>query len=114
MLLPPVYTLDTGVRTSHYDFRGRVGVGASAVGTGSTADDNGHGTHVAGTAVGAIHGVARSAILHPVKVRRQGGRTGSLLLARHAPHAAALLACAQVMGSDGSGSYSNIIAGLNW
>lgn len=42
-----VYVLDTGVRASHYDFRGRVGDGASAVGS-SFADDNGHGTHVSG------------------------------------------------------------------
>lgn len=54
MLLPPpgatsgtVYVLDTGVRTSHIDFKGRVGDGATTVG-GSTTDDNGHGTHVAG------------------------------------------------------------------
>eukprot|EP00775_Hariotina_reticulata_P008272 gene8272-8460_t len=81
-----VYVLDTGVRSSHVDFRGRIGDGASAVGGNTVGDDNGHGTHVAGTAVGAIHGVARSAILHPVKV----------------------------MGADGSGSYSNIIAGMQW
>lgn len=62
-----VYILDTGARVSHSDFRGRVGDGASAVGT-STDDENGHGTHVAGTALGAVHGVARSAILHVVKV----------------------------------------------
>lgn len=55
------------MRTSHLDFKGRVGDGASVVGN-SVWDDNGHGTHVAGIAVGATHGVARSAILHPVKV----------------------------------------------
>eukprot|EP00878_Enallax_costatus_P028167 GHUV01030386.1.p1 GENE.GHUV01030386.1~~GHUV01030386.1.p1 ORF type:complete len:331 (+),score=108.13 GHUV01030386.1:1130-2122(+) len=80
-----IYILDTGCHTTHYDFRGRVGDGASAVG-GGIDDDNGHGTHVAGTALGSIHGVARSATLHVVKV----------------------------FGADGSGSYSNIIAGMNW
>ena len=40
----------------------------------------------AGIAVGSIHGVARSATLHPVKV----------------------------VGADGSASYSNIIAGNQW
>jgi subtilisin family serine protease len=56
-----------GVRTSHQDFSGRVGDGASTFG-GSVWDDNGHGTRVAGIALGGIHGVARGAILHPVKV----------------------------------------------
>jgi hypothetical protein len=42
-----VYILDTGIRTTHDDFRGRMGDGASAVGD-SMEDDNGHGTHVAG------------------------------------------------------------------
>lgn len=42
-----VYVLDTGVRASHYDFKGRVSDGASAVGS-SVADDHGHGTHVSG------------------------------------------------------------------
>ena len=36
-------------------------------------DDNGHGTHVAGTAAGSIHGVARNAIVHAVKVIQGGG-----------------------------------------
>ncbi|GFR51838.1 hypothetical protein Agub_g14303, partial [Astrephomene gubernaculifera] len=80
-----IYILDTGVRTSHSAFSGRVGEGTSMLG-GSYQDDNGHGTHVAGTALGATYGVARAAILHPVKV----------------------------MDSQGSGSYSDIIAGLGW
>lgn len=41
--------------------------GTSMLG-GSWEDDNGHGTHAAGIAIGSIHGVARSAIVHPVKV----------------------------------------------
>lgn len=68
---PAVYILDTGLRTTHYDFTGRVGAGASAVGT-SVADDQGHGTHVSGTAAGSVHGVAPSAIIHPVKVSPSG------------------------------------------
>jgi subtilisin family serine protease len=35
---------------------------------GSYQDDNGHGTHVAGTVLGGAHGVASGAIIHPVKV----------------------------------------------
>lgn len=65
---PAVYVLDTGVRATHSDFKGRVGAGASAVGS-SVADDQGHGTHVSGIVLGTVHGVAPSAILHPVKVR---------------------------------------------
>eukprot|EP00887_Chlorella_sp_A99_P000109 scaffold16.g109.t1 len=43
-------------------------------------------SHVSGTAAGTTYGVAKAATLHPVKV----------------------------MGDDGSGSYSNIIAGMQW
>ena len=59
--------------------------GASLVGS-SSADDNGHGTHAASSATGAIHGVAKSAIVHSVKV----------------------------LAADGSGSFSTIIEGLKW
>jgi subtilisin family serine protease len=45
--------------------------GASFVG-GSTNDMHGHGTHVAGTACGSVYGVARSCIIHPVKVMSSG------------------------------------------
>ncbi len=44
---PLVYILDTGVRTTHVAFSGRVGEGTSMLG-GGYGDDNGHGTHVAG------------------------------------------------------------------
>ena len=46
----------------------------------------GHGTHVAGICAGTIYGVAKKAIVHPVKT----------------------------MGDGGSGSYSDIIAGGCW
>ncbi|WIA43022.1 hypothetical protein OEZ86_009556 [Tetradesmus obliquus] len=39
-----IYVIDTGVRTSHQDFAGRISDGASTFG-GSVWDDNGHGTH---------------------------------------------------------------------
>ena len=54
-------------------------------------DDNGHGTHVSGTAAGSIHGVAKKSTLHSVKVKHSSrvGRPGlgssePGLLMRHA------------------------------
>lgn len=61
MVVHAVYILDTGVRSTHDDFRGRLGDGASAVGD-SMEDDNGHGTHVAGVQMPALH-VAPSQVL---------------------------------------------------
>jgi len=86
-----IYVLDTGTRTSHEAFSGRVGTGADCTigacsSTPATPDDNGHGTHVAGTAVGTCYGVAQDAILHTVKV----------------------------LGANGGGSFSGIIEGLRW
>ena len=68
-----VYVLDSGLAADHPDFVGRVGTGYNAVPDlglvlGETIDCNGHGTHVAGTAVGATHGVAKRAIVHPVRI----------------------------------------------
>lgn len=51
-----------------------------------TTDCNGHGTHVAGTAVGTTYGVAKAATVHPVRV----------------------------LGCSGSGSNSGVIAGVDW
>ncbi|PNW80783.1 hypothetical protein CHLRE_07g329500v5 [Chlamydomonas reinhardtii] len=80
-----IYVLDTGIRSTHYAFSGRVGAGTSMLGS-SWEDDHGHGTHVSGTAMGATYGVARAAIVHAVKV----------------------------CDSQGSGTYSNFISGLGW
>jgi subtilisin family serine protease len=82
-----VYILDTGIRTGHRDFGGRASWDFSAVkGKDADADCHGHGTHVAGTVGGTTFGVAKSVALHAVKV----------------------LDCA------GSGSYGDIIAGIDW
>lgn len=84
-----VYVLDTGLN-QHSDFNGRVGQGVSCFTgvcqNGGFADGTGHGSHVAGTAVGTCYGVAKQAIIHPVKV----------------------------LGDSGSGSYSGIINGIKW
>ncbi len=78
------YVLDTGLDVDHPDFAGRVGEGFSAAGDG-VDDDNGHGTHVAGTIGGTEFGVAKKVVLHPVRVL-----------------------------VNGSGSDSDVIAGIEW
>lgn len=81
------YIVDTGILASHSDFGGRVLPGISVIndGQGST-DCNGHGTHVSGTVGGSTWGMAKQVSLVPVRV----------------------------LGCDGSGSLSGVIAGLDW
>ncbi|MCH9814953.1 MAG: S8 family serine peptidase [Actinomycetia bacterium] len=82
-----IYVLDTGI-TETAILAGRVGPGADFIGDGYGTDDcHGHGTHVAGTAAGTDgYGVAPAAMVYPVRVLDCGGY----------------------------GSYSGIIAGMNW
>jgi subtilisin family serine protease len=80
-----VYVIDTGIETSHWDFGGRAYAAYDAYG-GNGQDCNGHGTHVAGTVGGAYYGVARSATLAAVRVLDCGG----------------------------SGTWSGVIAGIDW
>lgn len=69
-----VYVMDTGIQATHTDFGSRVGSGTnSVVNGGSPADDNGHGTHVAGTIGSATYGVAKAVTLHSVKVLNAAG-----------------------------------------
>jgi subtilisin family serine protease len=88
-----IYTVDSGLRTSHQEFKDWNGANSRAshgwdfVDDDPHADDcDGHGTHVAGTAVGRTTGVAKSAKVVGVRV----------------------LDCA------GSGSVSDVVAGLDW
>lgn len=82
-----VYIIDTGIRTSHVDFGGRASGAFTAINDGNGSNDcNGHGTAVAAVAGGTSYGVAKAATLHAVRV----------------------LDCA------GSGSYSALIAGIDW
>ncbi|MDR7280508.1 S8 family serine peptidase [Catenuloplanes atrovinosus] len=81
------YVLDTGVRISHRDFGGRARHGWDFIDNDAVADDcQGHGTHVAGTVGGATYGVAKDVNLVSVRV----------------------------LDCNGSGSYSQIIAGVDW
>lgn len=72
---PPVhvYVVDTGV-DPHVDLAGRIGAGIDLVPSGGpggpqpNASCHDHGTHVAAIAAGATWGVAKQAIVHPVRV----------------------------------------------
>ncbi len=71
-----VYVIDTGIDSTHAEFTGRLGEGFSAV-PGGTADDQGHGTHVAGTTGGTEFGIAKAVTLHPVRVLQNGSGSDS-------------------------------------
>ncbi|NUR01973.1 MAG: S8 family peptidase [Streptomyces sp.] len=81
------YVIDTGIRITHKDFGGRASYGWDFVGNDKTASDgNGHGTHVAGTIAGTKYGVAKQAKVVAVRV----------------------------LDNDGSGTTSQVIAGIDW
>ena len=79
------YVVDTGIATAHPDFGGRAANVYDALG-GNGQDCDGHGTHVAGTIGGATHGVAKAVQLRGLRV----------------------------LGCDGSGTTSGIIAAVDW
>ncbi|KAM9914887.1 hypothetical protein OXX69_000202 [Metschnikowia pulcherrima] len=60
------YVLDTGVKTSHPDFEGRASCGKLSDKT--CLDDNGHGSHIAGTIAGKTYGIAKKVDLVALKV----------------------------------------------
>jgi subtilisin family serine protease len=79
------YIIDTGIRFTHSEFGGRAGKGYDAFG-GTGEDCNGHGTHVSGTVGGATYGVAKGVSLVAVRV----------------------------LNCSGSGTWSGVIAGIDW
>jgi subtilisin family serine protease len=81
------YIIDTGIRSTHQEFGGRVIPAFSAVADGFGAEDcHGHGTHVAGTIGGSSVGVAKGVSLYAVRV----------------------LAC------NGGGMEDAVLAGIDW
>jgi subtilisin family serine protease len=68
-----VYVIDTGIMTTHNDFQGRAKWGIAFADGGRQDDGNGHGTHCAGTVGGILHGVAKDATLVAVKVLSAAG-----------------------------------------
>ncbi|EPS39484.1 hypothetical protein H072_6692 [Dactylellina haptotyla CBS 200.50] len=82
-----VYIIDTGIQVSHNEFEGRASWGYDFITNSPTGqDENGHGTHCAGTIGGKTYGVAKKAKLVAVRV----------------------------LDGSGSGSNSGVIAGMQW
>ncbi|KAH8171346.1 subtilase family protein [Sarocladium implicatum] len=77
-----VYVVDSGIRITHQEFEGRARFGFSGVTGGTTyeADDDGHGTHVAGTIAGKTYGVAKKAQVVAVKTFQAGAGQSSWVL----------------------------------
>ncbi|HEV2753868.1 MAG TPA: S8 family serine peptidase, partial [Solirubrobacteraceae bacterium] len=85
-----VAVLDTGIDLDHPDLR--VAGGTNCVTPGASPDDDqGHGTHVAGT------------------IAAENDGAGVVGIAPGTP-----LAAVKVLGADGSGSDSSIVCGLEW
>ncbi|MFL5599099.1 MAG: S8 family serine peptidase, partial [Gemmatimonadaceae bacterium] len=81
------YIIDTGIDYNNPDFEGRARKGVDEVTVnGSAIDCNGHGTHVSGTVGGKNWGVAKGVALVAVRVLDCGG----------------------------SGSWSGVVAGIDW
>jgi len=80
------YIIDTGIRFTHSEFGTRATSGFDAVDGGSADDCNGHGTHVSGTVGGSTYGVAKNVDLVAVRV----------------------------LNCSGSGTWSGVIAGMDW
>lgn len=81
-----VYVVDTGINVDHVEFEGRASWGKTVPANDVDEDGNGHGTHCAGTIASRKYGVAKKANVIAVKV----------------------------LGSNGSGSMSDVVGGVAW
>ncbi|KAF9130839.1 serine protease [Mortierella sp. 14UC] len=68
-----VFVIDTGVNIDHTEFEGRAKWGKTVPANDPDADDNGHGTHCAGTIGSRAYGVSKKANIVAVKVLRSNG-----------------------------------------
>ncbi|KAG5663281.1 hypothetical protein KAF25_001217 [Fusarium avenaceum] len=66
------YVVDTGIKVDHSEFEGRATFGGNFI-NDVDDDENGHGSHVAGTIGGATFGVAKKVDLVAVKVLDASG-----------------------------------------
>ncbi|UZP46083.1 hypothetical protein NXS19_013895 [Fusarium pseudograminearum] len=66
------YVVDTGIKVDHSEFEGRATFGGNFI-DNVDDDENGHGSHVAGTIGGATFGVAKKVDLVAVKVLDASG-----------------------------------------
>ena len=75
-----LYSTDTGIDINHPAFEGRASWGKTFGGPWEDKDNDGHGTHCAGTAVSGPYGVAKASKVIAVKVTDDGndGTTGDL------------------------------------
>ncbi|KAF9952933.1 hypothetical protein BGZ70_000423 [Mortierella alpina] len=80
------YIVDTGIFAEHAEFKGRAKFGANFIQGSKDTDENGHGTHVAGTIGGTTYGVAKKVNLVGVKV----------------------------LDAEGSGATSGVVSGMDW
>jgi len=72
------YILDSGIRSTHEDFEGRIASGVSFVAGDSSAEDcRGHGTRVAGVLGGKTYGVAKNITMHSVRIFSCEGTTNA-------------------------------------
>ncbi|CAI6090248.1 unnamed protein product [Clonostachys chloroleuca] len=74
------YVVDSGVFVQHRDFEGRAHLGYNAYPGTQFVDQQGHGTHCAGTIAGRVYGVAKKANIIAVKVFGSGSSSTDIII----------------------------------